>query len=46
MPNSLPVSEYPLSTTTINQLANTSTASVATLLFKQGYGNVYIQGAN
>ena len=45
MPNPSPENEVILSGKTLDQLARASTASVATLLFKRGYHNAYIQGA-
>ncbi|MGB1234878.1 MAG: ribonuclease activity regulator RraA [Planktomarina sp.] len=45
MPNPKPASAYQLSSDTLGHLKKASTASVATLLFKRGYQNAYIQGA-
>lgn len=44
MPNPSHENEVILSGKTLDQLARASTASVATLLFKRGYHNAYIQG--
>lgn len=45
MPNPKPAETIDLSSETIPRLAQASTASVATLLFKRGFHNAYIQGA-
>ena len=45
MPNPKPAEAIILSPETIPRLGLASTASVATLLFKRGYQNAYIQGA-
>lgn len=46
MPNPAPADTLPLSSDTIAHLSRASTASVATLLFKRGYQNAYIQGVH
>jgi regulator of RNase E activity RraA len=45
MPNPLPAASVNLKSETLTLLARASTASVATLLFKRGFQNAYIQGA-
>jgi regulator of RNase E activity RraA len=45
MPNPAPAEAIPLHPTTLTRLAQASTATVATLLYKRGYHNAYIQGA-
>jgi regulator of RNase E activity RraA len=45
MPNPQSAEHIELLTETLSLLAQASTASVATLLFKRGYQNAYIQGA-
>ncbi|GAA3857584.1 ribonuclease activity regulator RraA [Celeribacter arenosi] len=45
MPNPQPADTIELSPDTLDQLSRASTASVATLLFKRGYHNAYVQGA-
>lgn len=45
MPNPKPAHLIDLLPDTLTQLAHASTASVATLLFKRGYHNGYVQGA-
>lgn len=45
MPNSAPADTVDLASDTLAFLAKASTASVATLLFKRGYHNAYVQGA-
>ncbi len=44
MPNPEPAERTPLAAKTLETLAKASTATVATLLFKRGYQNAYIQG--
>ncbi|MEL6609308.1 MAG: ribonuclease activity regulator RraA [Pseudomonadota bacterium] len=45
MPNPAPAETIDLAPETLDQLRQASTASVATLLFKRGYQNAYVQGA-
>ncbi len=45
MPNPAPAETIDLPSDTLGLLAKASTASVATLLFKRGYHNAYVQGA-
>lgn len=45
MPNPITADQITLSPDTLGTLMRASTASVATLLFKRGYHNAYIQGA-
>tara|TARA_R110002072_G_scaffold60079_3_gene152906 strand:- start:204 stop:392 length:189 start_codon:yes stop_codon:yes gene_type:complete len=45
VPNPSPEREVILSNKTLDQQARNSMASVATLLFKRGYHNAYVQGA-
>lgn len=45
MPNPAPAEAIDLGSDTLALLAKASTASVATLLFKRGYHNAYVQGA-
>ena len=45
MPNPAPEKSVELHPETLATLAKSSTASVATLLFKRGYQNAYVQGA-
>ena len=45
MPNPAPAETIDLPSDTLALLAKASTASVATLLFKRGYHNAYVQGA-
>jgi regulator of RNase E activity RraA len=45
MTNPQPASQITVSPDTIARLKNASTATVATLLFKRGYHNAYVQGA-
>jgi regulator of RNase E activity RraA len=45
MPNPAPAEAIDLAPDTLALLAKASTASVATLLFKRGYHNAYVQGA-
>ena len=45
MPNPAPADTVDLASDTLAFLAKASTASVATLLFKRGYHNAYVQGA-
>ena len=44
MPDPAPPETISISATTLEQLSLASTASVATLLFKRGYQNAYVQG--
>ena len=44
MPNPQPAEEITLHPDTLRRLANVSTATVATLLYKRGYYNAYVQG--
>lgn len=44
MANPPPAETIPLASDTLDKLRQASTASVATLLFKRGYHNAYIQG--
>ena len=44
MPAPRPAKDIPLDDETIAKLRNISTATIATLLFKKGYTNAYIQG--
>lgn len=44
MPNPQPAESMPLRPETLMQLSQASTATVATLLFKRGYHNAYVQG--
>lgn len=44
MPNPQPADTIPLQPETLGRLRQASTATVATLLFKRGYHNAYIQG--
>lgn len=44
MPNPAPAETIDLPSDTLGLLAKASTASVATLLFKRGYHNAYVQG--
>ncbi|MCC1491788.1 ribonuclease activity regulator RraA [Cognatishimia sp. F0-27] len=44
MPNPPPATEIDLAPGTLDLLAKAGTASVATLLFKRGYHNAYVQG--
>ncbi|SMY06355.1 ribonuclease activity regulator RraA [Flavimaricola marinus] len=45
MPNPQPADTISLRPDTLDMLARASTATVATLLFKRGYQNAYVQGA-
>ena len=45
MPNPVPADQITLAPTTLARLKNASTATVATLLFKRGYQNAFVQGA-
>ncbi len=45
MPNPMAAQTIVLASETLDRLAQSSTASVATLLFQRGYQNAYIQGA-
>ena len=45
MPNPAPAEAIGLASNSLALLAKASTASVATLLFKRGYHNAYVQGA-
>ncbi|WP_439137869.1 ribonuclease activity regulator RraA [Roseicyclus sp.] len=44
MPNPAPAETITLRTDTLTRLARASTATVATLLFKRGYQNAFVQG--
>ncbi|MEF3048972.1 ribonuclease activity regulator RraA [Pseudotabrizicola sp. L79] len=44
MPNPPPADTMPLLPETLARLAQASTATIATLLFKRGYHNAYVQG--
>ena len=44
MPNPAPAETIEISDKTLDQLRASSTSSVATLLFKRGYQNAYVQG--
>ncbi|WGW05957.1 ribonuclease activity regulator RraA [Tropicibacter oceani] len=44
MPNPQPADSIPLHPETLDRLAQASTATVATLLYKRGYHNAYVQG--
>lgn len=44
MPNPTPADQITISPDTIERLKNASTATIATLLFKRGYQNAYVQG--
>ncbi|WP_323770967.1 ribonuclease activity regulator RraA [Antarctobacter sp.] len=44
MPNPQPADAIALDPETLNQLSQVSTATVATLLYKRGYHNAYVQG--
>lgn len=44
MPNPAPAETISLHPETIDRLSQTSTATVATLLYKRGYHNAYVQG--
>lgn len=45
MPNPPPAATIPLDPAVLSRLAEASTATIATLLFKRGYHNAYVQGA-
>ena len=45
MPNPAPAEAIDLTPDTLALLTKASTATVATLLFKRGYHNAYVQGA-
>lgn len=45
MPNPAPALRISLNPQTLERLAQASTATIATLLFKRGYHNAYVQGA-
>ncbi len=44
MPDPKPAAEIQLAPETLDQLRRVSTASLATLLFKRGFRNAYVQG--
>lgn len=46
MANARPAQDVPLHPETLNRLSLVSTATVATLLFKRGYRNCYVQGVS
>ncbi|NEX46544.1 ribonuclease activity regulator RraA [Pseudotabrizicola algicola] len=46
MPNPLPAESIPLRPDTLALLSQASTATVATLLFKRGFHNAYVQGVS
>lgn len=46
MPNPQPAEAITLQPETLGRLRQASTANVATLLFKRGYQNAYIQGVS
>lgn len=46
MPNPRPANEIELKAETLDRLRSASTASIATLLYKRGYTNAFIQGVS